>query len=301
LERGRTAGGLAPGWVVLAAALSLVSSSGAAMAAEPARTPSGEALRQTYPLETKPESGGGRPTASLPAASPPAAGRSASERVPPRTSEQGTGYTIAMVLLLVAAAGVAAAAVLRHRHDRDERAAPASPATAAPSEPAPAPPDDGTARARSSEDVAREPPPSAQEGSPPLDHDSDDGNGSGAPRRPAREREWIAEIGWRSAYGFSRFVVVASSEDKHETVILTSRLINWPPKGAEGVADLERAVSDLEAVLLGDGWTPLERGDAWYARRFSRTAPSVQQAQPAPSGATSGRFRRRPRRRAPIP
>src|SRR4051794_10261160 len=84
--------------VVLVAAICAATSSGTALAAAPARTPSAEHLRQTYPLETAPPK-------SRPVAPPPA--RPASDRKPVRAAKKKNGgnlmSTFAVVVLVLVA------------------------------------------------------------------------------------------------------------------------------------------------------------------------------------------------------
>src|SRR4051812_12070896 len=261
---GRSAhGGLG---VALIAAVCAAWSSGTALAADPAPTPSGAHLRETYPLKTDP------PKSRLPA---PAAARPASGRKPVPAVKQKADFTPLPPFVFLLAIGPpplggVAWHIWRHlRRDGPE------PATSAP--PAPESADQGSNRPRPGRRF--EPRRWALTGAPPD---------------PARE--WTAEVAWRSAYGRSRFVVGARPGDGAEVAILTSDAIEWPPRGVEGVAALEGVVRGLEAQLLEAGWTVLEPGKAWFARRFAwaprdaaadramaGSPPAAERPQPAPS------------------
>jgi hypothetical protein len=254
--------------VVSIAAVCVVWSSGTALAADPAPTPSGEHLRDTYPLKTDP------PKSQLPATAP---ARPVSDRKPVPAVKQNADVTpvvTLIVLLAIAAASLCGVAWHIWRHLR--RDGPES-ATSAPPEPEAA--NEGSTRRRPRAGRRFEPRRWALTGAPPD---------------PARE--WTAEIAWRNADGRSRFVVGARPGDEAEVAILTSDAIEWPPRGDEGVAALEGVVRGLEAQLLDAGWTALEPGKAWYAKRFAwaprdaapdpamASSPSAaEQPQPAPS------------------
>jgi hypothetical protein len=91
------------------------------------------------------------------------------------------------------------------------------------------------------------------------------------PAPPEPDRAWAAEIGWHLGDGESRFSVVARPVDGDaEPITLgASSLLEWPPRGARSVQALTDAVKALESTLVAAGWTPLPRGGAWYAKRFT--------------------------------
>jgi len=253
--------------VALIAAVCAAWSSGTALAADPAPTPSGEHLRDTYPLKTD------SPKSRLPA---PAATRPASDRKPVPAVKQKADFTPLLTLVVLLAIGAASlCGVAWHIWRHLRRDGPES-ATSAPPEPESA--NEGSNRRRPRAGRRFEPRRWALTGAPPD---------------PARE--WTAEVAWRNADGRSRFVVGARPGDEAEVAILTSDAIEWPPRGGEGIAALERVVRELEAQLLEAGWTALEPGQAWYAKRFAwaprevapdpamASAPAAEQAQPAPS------------------
>ena len=93
-----------------------------------------------------------------------------------------------------------------------------------------------------------------------------------ATRPPDPDVPWTAEIGWERAPGRCRFVVVAAIGEYDEREPLArSAWLGWPPSARSPVSALAEAVAELEQALLGAGWEPLHRGDAWYAKRFSWT------------------------------
>jgi hypothetical protein len=107
---------------------------------------------------------------------------------------------------------------------------------------------------------------------------------------PDRAKAWTAEIVWRETDGESRFVVSARSAQDDDAVVVSSEPIAWPPRDAEEVAALEQVVSDLDASMHRAGWSQLEPGAAWYARRFS-WAPQNETDDPTaePSPSASGK------------
>jgi hypothetical protein len=106
---------------------------------------------------------------------------------------------------------------------------------------------------------------------------------SSAPRAPPDpERAWAAEIGWHVVDGGTQFrVATRPVEGDVEPVTLgASPALEWPPSGAESVQALTDAVKTLESTLVAAGWSPLPRGSAWYAKRFTwqpgaRTRPAT--------------------------
>jgi hypothetical protein len=273
MARGRTrhGGRRAPGWraVVSIAAICAACSTGTALAADPASTPSGEVLRHTYPLKTD------APKTQLPATAP---ARPVSDRTPVPAVKQNADVTPVLTLVVLLAIGAASLlGVAWHIWRHFRRDGPESAGSAAPPEPDAS--NEASNRRRPRAGRRFEPGLWAMTGSPPD---------------PARE--WTAEIAWRNTDGRSRFVVGASPGDEAEVAILTSDAIEWPPRGAEGVAALEGVVSGLEAQMLEAGWTAVEPGNAWFAKRFAwapreaapdpamATSPSpAEQPQPAPS------------------
>ena len=92
-----------------------------------------------------------------------------------------------------------------------------------------------------------------------------------SPAPPQPDRAWAAEIGWHLGDGESQFSIVARPVDGGaEPITLgASSLLEWPPRGARSVQALTDAVKTLESTLVAAGWTPLPRGSAWYAKRFT--------------------------------
>jgi hypothetical protein len=246
----------------------------AAAAADPARTPSGEPLRETYPLHTKPAER--RSPDPMPAPS-----RRAGQRTnvqPPRTQKADATPAL-VVLLLILPLGAATLWLVRGRTSGDG------------SEPdgdtdAPPPPRPRAISLALFEDATAPEPIRGAQRTPKA-------------RPPDPARKWTAEIAWRESDGESRFVVAARPGRGAKAVVLTSDPVPWPPAGPDDVASLQRVVSGLEAALLSAGWTALEPGDAWYARRFAwapvaRPAPPPRPAPASPR--TSPAARELPRR-----
>jgi len=231
-----------------------------ATAADPARTPSGEILRETYPLHTKPPEGRSPdPT--------PAPSRRASQRaqVQPPKKQESDATILLGVLLIALPLGVAAFWLVPRRRSGD-----------------------GSALDGETED----PPPGRPQAPPlaifekePAPKPVRGGRDALASRPPDPARKWTAEIAWRETDGESRFVVAARRGRGAEAVVLTSDPIQWPPTGADDVASLQRVVNGLEATLLSAGWTALDPGDSWYARRFAwaPVAPAAPPPPPAPA------------------
>jgi hypothetical protein len=93
----------------------------------------------------------------------------------------------------------------------------------------------------------------------------------GAPAPPEPDRAWAAEIVWYQVDGGAQFSVAARPvEGGAEPVTLgVSPPLEWPPGEARAVQALTDAVKTLESMLVAAGWTPLPRGSAWYAKRFT--------------------------------
>jgi hypothetical protein len=302
--------------IVLVAAICAASSPATALAVGLARTPSAEHLRNTYPLETNPPRS--RPATALPA-------RPASSRKPVQAAkEDGNSLTsrrfLVVLLALLAALVLVVPRVWRALRRRPPELADGASGTASPRAGHERMPSLAILGSGAADNVAASPsaspspspPPSASPGRRQSENDRVD-QGSDRPRpRPSRRfeprrgaltgtqpdaaRQWTAEIAWRKVHGRSRFVVCARPGDGPQVVILTSDAVKWPPRGREDVAALERVVRGLEGQLLRTGWTALESGQAWYAKRFAwaprdaapdpamaSSPPAAEQAQPAPS------------------
>jgi hypothetical protein len=100
---------------------------------------------------------------------------------------------------------------------------------------------------------------------------------------PDAGEAWVAEIQWHAGRRAGRFRVVARHASGHERVVRESAPVEWPPRETHSVDALADAVTDLEASLVREGWTPLPPGEAWYAKRFTRVSPGIA------SGATHER------------
>jgi hypothetical protein len=98
--------------------------------------------------------------------------------------------------------------------------------------------------------------------------DREDPLGPGV-RPPDAARAWTAEIEWGRRDGRAGFMVRAREGAGVEpTVLAESPALEWPPPGPDAVEALSRAARTLEVALIATGWRPVERGRAWYAKRF---------------------------------
>jgi hypothetical protein len=104
-------------------------------------------------------------------------------------------------------------------------------------------------------------------------------------RPPDPDERWTAEIQWTRSGDTARFCVVARDErGESEPVIARSDPFDWPPEGTEAVEALVGADDALSEALTLAGWTPLPRGEAWYAKRFAwEPEPASEWAPPRPS------------------
>jgi hypothetical protein len=101
-------------------------------------------------------------------------------------------------------------------------------------------------------------------------------------RPPDPDRRWTAEIQWARSGDSARFCVAARDEQgESEPVIARSEPFDWPPEGTDAVQALVGAADALSEGLTVAGWTPLPRGEAWYAKRFEwEPAPVTDWAPP---------------------
>jgi hypothetical protein len=93
----------------------------------------------------------------------------------------------------------------------------------------------------------------------------------GGPEPPEPGRAWAAAIEWHLVDGGSQFRVMGRPAEGDDDAIAlgASPVMDWPPAGPQSVQALADAVKRLETRLVAAGWTPLERGTAWYAKRFT--------------------------------
>ena len=248
-------------FLTLAIVLLAVAAPAHAQDATPA--PSAQELWQDYPLDQ------GQPAPRQSAAPSPA--RAASRPAAAATA----GSDPMLVAVLAAAAFVAAGgAVLLLRRRRSRSRGFAVPLAAAPRLALAGPPagSDRLLFSRASHD--RQQPAARTE--PPL-------RGPGV-RPPDPERRWTAEIQWSRSGEVARFCVIARDErDASEPVLARSEPFDWPPEGTAAVQALVAAADALSEALTIAGWTPLPRGDAWYAKRFEwAPAPTSAWAPPRP-------------------
>jgi hypothetical protein len=246
----------------------------AGAAAQQGGAPSANELWRHYPLASKssaaaspPASTAPRPAAAAPTPTPAVA--------TPRRDDGGSSSAALLGTLTLLILTATAFLVLQRRRARAPVTEPAQQtprlqrrrARAPVTEPAQQPPRRRPAGAVSLFDDLPEDVPVTDAEPPP-----------GTPREPEATRPpdpdvpWTAEIGWERAPGRCRFFVVAAigEYDKRE-LLARSAWLGWPPSARAPVSALAEAVADLEQALLGAGWEPLHRGDAWYAKRFSWT------------------------------
>jgi hypothetical protein len=89
------------------------------------------------------------------------------------------------------------------------------------------------------------------------------------PAPPDPRRRWLAEVRWDESAAESRFRVIArASEDGSEDVIAESQALEWPPATPAAFQRVADAAQALGESVARAGWTPVARGEAWYAARF---------------------------------
>jgi hypothetical protein len=93
------------------------------------------------------------------------------------------------------------------------------------------------------------------------------GDRPAAPADPSHR--WFAEVRWDETASTPRFRVAARAPGATaEHFIAESQPVEWPPPNPEAFRRLTQAAQALSDALVQAGWTPVERGDAWYAARF---------------------------------
>ena len=259
-------------------------------------TPSASELWETYPLHSRPRS---RVTPTPTADSTPAGRVSDPATVP----AAGIDAVLPALLIGLAVAAGLLLGFLTLRSRRAERRGASEPV----------PPDPGTARPSGSAPAARtqpaekpaEPQPGARKWLAAVGEsrrprpaatrlrgrsNSHAARSAGGSRRavpPDPRSGWTADVDWVRTGGGARFRVLARSEEHDDaTVIVESSPLEWPPTSSDAVEKLTRAVDQLEFMLLSAGWTRLEAGKEWYAKRFA-WEPAA-----AAAGSTPGEARR---------
>jgi hypothetical protein len=281
--------------VVVAVVCVLLGPIATALGQERTPTPSAKELWETYPLDPKPDS---EATATPTAAATPARRVNA----PAAASEAAVEVLVPATLaaLAVAAGLLGAFLTLRSRRDAQSASGTPDPDDEAPGVVEPAASSTATREPAVHEWVAdgesgARPRPAAiplrrQERRSAAARASRPGRSSPA-APPDRTSSWTAEIAWAATDAGARFRVVGRTGGEDEaTVIAESPPLEWPPKSAAAVEDLTLAVAALERALLAEGWTALEPGSEWYAKRFAWDAVVA----PAPA-------QRRPRMPTPSP
>jgi hypothetical protein len=99
---------------------------------------------------------------------------------------------------------------------------------------------------------------------------------------PDPHRVWTAEVQWRQTGGEARFLVSARSSGSGEsTTVAESPPLAWPPTDAASVQALTDAANALDSVLVSAGWTALQPGGTWYAKRFAWEPAAAAAAAPS--------------------
>jgi hypothetical protein len=281
---------LAAAWVLVAAALAAPAP---ALARDPDRAQNGQRLWDAYPLSQATDQATGPPKASAGSGSgsPPAEMATAS-------SDDFERLALASVLALIAGGLTMWVISMRWPHGRVvavgatlTRFDTAPVRSTAPelwlhsaqaAEPAPLPPDPPP--------LPPDPPPPALPQEPPPVASAPPVRPARLPAPPEPDRAWAAEIGWHLGDRAAQFRVTARPVDGGDPISLgESSLLEWPPGGPRSVQALTDAVKALEATLVSAGWTPLPRGSAWYAKRFTWQPGARPRALPATAGRTRHR------------
>jgi hypothetical protein len=260
--------GIVLAWLALAAPAS-------ALAQQNRGAPSASELWRQYPLGPK------RPTTSQTATPSTVPRRTTTSNASQSSSSGGGGSNKAAlagltvltlaILTLAATGGWATLYTLRRK-----RARAAGQAAVAPAAPPPAP---SAPRNRRFLKLVADP---AQEEETPMpkspEPEPEPAAEAPAPALPPPlvppdpDAPWTAEIAWAQGEGRCRFYAVAAARDGGEPApIVRSSWMGWPPDEHTPVTALADAVAALERELVAAGWTPLEPGSAWYAKRFAWT------------------------------
>jgi hypothetical protein len=110
-----------------------------------------------------------------------------------------------------------------------------------------------------------EPPEEAHMPEPPIPALSD----HEAALPPDRDVAWTTEITWEQSRDRARFNALAVAPGGREAVTVASSIwLDWPPRERSAVDALGDAVRSLESELADAGWSALEPGQPWYAKRF---------------------------------
>jgi hypothetical protein len=258
--------GIVLAWLALGAPAS-------ALAQENGSAPSASELWRQYPLGPK------RPTTSQTATPSTVPRRTTTSNASQSSSSDGGGSNKAAlagltvltlaILTLAATGGWATLYTLRRKRERA-----AGQAAVAPAVPPPAP---SAPRNRRFLELVADP---AQEEETPMPKSPEPEPAAEAPAPapppplvpPDPDAPWTAEIAWAQGEGRCRFYAVAAARDGGEPVpIVRSSWMGWPPDEHTPVTALADAVAALERELVAAGWTALEPGSAWYAKRFAWT------------------------------
>jgi hypothetical protein len=191
----------------------------------------------------------------------PAAGQErAAAREPASAADDGGGIARVAVLFLVFTGAAVAFAYIRPRLDVDRGGAATGGVSGPPSDP------------RADATLAmpeRTPASSADEQADGMAATDTPAWLPDAPVPPDPSRQCSAEIEWRQEADGARFEVLCGALDPEPaTLIAESDVLEWPPSGPAAVQALTDAVDELASGLTSAGWTALEPGAAWYAKRF---------------------------------
>jgi len=110
------------------------------------------------------------------------------------------------------------------------------------------------------------------------------------PAPPDPRRRWLAEVRWDETAAASRFRVIArASEDGAEDVIAESQPLEWPPGSPAAFQRIADAAQALNESVARAGWTPVARGEAWYAARFVWVPDDARRGRAAEQSLWGGR------------
>jgi hypothetical protein len=237
------------------------------LAQEGGSAPSAGELWRQYPLGPKRPSPPKTTPAAAPLRSPESTARSSSGGGSNDAVLAGLTILTLAILTLAATGGWATLYALRRRRER-------APAEAIPAPVAPVP---STRRAPSALTLVADPAEEETRMTRMTEPEPTPRPTTLAPPEP--DLPWTAEIEWEQADGRCRFCVAAAAHEGDETPIARSGWLGWPPDEHTPITALGDAVGALEAQLTTAGWTALEPGSAWYAKRFAWT-PVAEPALP---------------------
>lgn len=105
----------------------------------------------------------------------------------------------------------------------------------------------------------------------PVPESADSGWFKRRPWPEGTEELWRCELRWSAGWARSRFEAVAQEPHGGKRLpVATSEPFSWMLHAdpAADDAEVRDAVGELSELLLADGWTEVEPGRRWYARRY---------------------------------